>query len=81
MPNAPGMTLSLHVRESKTVLDYGFHAVDSGCRFWIWFWFWILDSLSCIQDSKSQQSGYRIKKFRVFQDTLGFWIGTGFWTP
>ena len=35
MPNAPGMTLSLHVRESKTVLDSGFHAVDSGSSDWI----------------------------------------------
>ena len=29
MPNAPGMTLSLHVRESKTLLDSGL-ALDSG---------------------------------------------------
>ena len=35
MPNAPGMTLSLHVTESKTVLDSGFHAVDSGSSDWI----------------------------------------------
>ena len=35
MPNAPGMTLSLHVRESKTVLDSGSHAVDSGSRYGI----------------------------------------------
>ena len=35
MPNAPAMTLSLHVRESKTVLDSGFHAVDFGSSDWI----------------------------------------------
>ena len=35
MPNAPGMTLSLHVTESKTVLDSGFHDVDSGSSDWI----------------------------------------------
>ena len=35
MPKAPGMTLSPHVRESKTVLDSGFHAVDSGSSDWI----------------------------------------------
>ena len=35
MPNAPGMTLSPHIRESKTVLDSGFHAVDSGSSDWI----------------------------------------------
>ena len=29
MPNAPGMTLSLHVRESKTLLDSGL-VLDSG---------------------------------------------------
>ena len=35
MPNAPGMTLSPYVRESKTVLDSGFHAVNSGSSDWI----------------------------------------------
>ena len=35
MPNAPGMTLSPHVRESKTVLDSGFHAVNSESSDWI----------------------------------------------
>ena len=35
MPKAPGMTLSPHVRESKTVLDSGFHAVNSGSSDWI----------------------------------------------
>ena len=49
------------VRESKTVLDSKFHAVDFGCRYWIsvlvsgtWIWIPIVsvisDSLSCIAD-------------------------------
>ena len=64
MPNAPGMTLSLHVRESKTVLDSGFQAVDSGSSDWI------LDSLriKLHSDSKAQQSRYHIQKFHGFQN-------------
>ena len=53
------------VRESKTVLDSGFHTVDSGFQylslelgFWIPVVSGILDSLSCIPDSKDQDSGF-----------------------
>ena len=63
------------VRESKTVLDSGFHTVDSGFQylslelgFWIPVVSGILDSLSCIPDSKDQDSGFHKQKF------LGFWI-------
>ena len=52
---------SSHVRESKTVLDSGFHAVDSGFQtlavdltFWIPIVSGIPDSLSCIPDSTSK---------------------------
>ena len=45
--------LSLHVRESKTVLDSGFHTVDSG--------FQVLDSSVCHLDSGFQSLvGFRI---------------------
>ena len=66
---------SPHVRESKTVLDSGFHTVDSGFQylslelgFWIPVVSGILDSLSCFPDSKDQDSGFHKQKF------LGFWI-------
>ena len=56
---------SPHVTESKTVLDSGFHALNSGfpvlnSRLLVKFGFWIPifsrgpDSLSCIPDSKAQ---------------------------
>ena len=65
---------SPHVRESKTVLDSGFHALNSGfsvldSRLLVKFGFWIPifsrvpDSLSCIPDSKAQnfpESGIQI---------------------
>ena len=57
-----------YVRESKTVLDSGFHVMDSGfqvldCGFFVsgsWIpdsngW-WDLDSLSCTPDAKAQFS-------------------------
>ena len=37
----------MHVRESDTVLDSGFHAVDTGLQYWIAVFVsgtWILDS-------------------------------------
>ena len=70
-----------HVSESKTVLDFGFHDVDSGfqvqdcshCR-------WnldldsnrkrvsgISDSLTCISDPKAQDSGFHMYNFPGFQ--------------
>ena len=61
MPNAPGMTLSPHVRESKAVLDSGFHAVDPGSSDWT------PELLELNSGFQSQQSGYHIQKFRGFQ--------------
>ena len=61
---------SSHVRESKTVLDSGFHAVDSGIQlldsrsfsgelgFRIPIVSGIPDSYRCIPDSKAQDSGF-----------------------
>ena len=59
---------SPHVRESETVLDSGFHAVDSGflpvTRFQILVsGTWIPDSLSCIADSEAQDSVFQNQKF------------------
>ena len=65
---------SPHVTESKTVLDSGFHALNSGfpvldSRLLVKFGFWIPifsrvpDSLSCIPDFKAQnfpESGIQI---------------------
>ena len=48
---------SPHVRESRTVLDSGFHAVDSGLR---------------VLDSGFQHSGFRIPKRAGFHFFTGF---------
>ena len=70
---------SPHVRESKTVLDSGFHAVDSGFQlldsrsytvelgFRIPIVRGIPDSDSCIPDSKAQDSGFHKQKFPRFR--------------
>ena len=71
-----------HVRESKTVLDSGFHAVDSGFHnYWIahlfsvklWFCIPIVsgtpDFYSCISDSKAQDSRYHKQKFPRFRNS------------
>ena len=70
--------LVLHVRESKTLLDSGFHAVDSGFQLLdsrpfpaeLWFWIWIVsgipDSYTCIPDSKAQDSRFHKQKFPRF---------------
>ena len=52
---------SPHARESKTVLDSRFCAVELG--FPILIVSMILDSLSCIPDSKAHDSGILKKKF------------------
>ena len=49
--------VSPHVRESRTVLDSGFHAVDSGLR---------------VLDSGFQHSGFRIPKRAGFHFFTGF---------
>ena len=90
-----------HVRESKTVLDSGFHAVDSGfpgtgfrslsvgLGIWMPIFRGFADSLSCIPDSKAQDSGFHEK---IFPDSgfhkqkfLGFRIPQAkflrFWIP
>ena len=70
---------SPHVRESKTVLDSGFHAMDSGFSlldlksfsvdlgFRIPIVSGILDSYSCIPDSKAQDSGFHKQNFLIFR--------------
>ena len=71
-------TCSPHVRESKTVLDSGFHVVDSRFQipgtvfqylsvelgFWTLIVSGIPDSMSCIPDS--------ISKFSRFQGSLAW---------
>ena len=61
MFSTPAHASASHVRESKTVLDSRFHAVDSGFQtlavdltFWIPIVSGIPDSLSCIPDSTSK---------------------------
>ena len=66
--------------ESKRVLDSGFYALDSGFQaldsdlflvelgFWIPILSRIPDSLSCIPESKVQDSGFHKQNFP------GFWI-------
>ena len=71
--------LSRHVRESKTLLDSEFHAVDSGFHlldsrsfsvelgFRIRIVSGIPDSYTCIPDSKAQDSGFHEQKFPRFR--------------
>ena len=61
------------MRESKIVLDSGFHA-DSGFQslslelgFWIPVASAIMDSLSCIPDSKIQEYGFYMQIFPGFR--------------
>ena len=70
---------SPHVRECKTVLDSGLHAVDSGFRvvdsrsfsvevgFRIPIVSWILDSYTCIPDSKTHDSRFPKQHFPGFR--------------
>ena len=85
------LLVSPRARESKTVLDSVFHAVDSGFQlldpslsqwnlesgFQSLVGFGIPDSLSCIPDSKVQDSGFHKQKFPGFQNsdslTVPFW--------
>ena len=71
--------VSPHIRESKTVLDFTFHALDSGFRIpdsrhrIPVFVGETQDSLSCISDCKSQ--GFRLHKqnfpgFRILQTNI-----------
>ena len=76
---------SPHVRESKTVLDSGYHAVDSGFQvldsgfflsvelgFLIPIFSGIPDSLSCIPDSAAQDSAFQVLDSGFF--VSGTWI-------
>ena len=72
--------ISRHVRESKTVLDFGFHAVDSRVQlldsrsfsvelgFRIPIVSGILDFYGCIPDSQAQDSGFRKPSFSRLRD-------------
>ena len=66
---------SSHVRKPRTVLDSGFHNVDTGFRYlsvelglWIPIVGGIPDSLSCIPDSKSQDFGSHKQNFPGFRN-------------
>ena len=66
---------SPHVRESKTVLDSWFQAVDSGFQVLDQVFFsetFIPDSLSCIPDSKAQGSWSSIPHStgKIFPDSV-----------
>ena len=84
---------SPHVRESKTVLDSGFHAMDSGFSllylksfsedlgFRIPIVSGILDSYSCIPDSKAQDSRFQKQnflRFRILQAKISGILESGF---
>ena len=72
------------MRESKTVLDSGFHVVDSRFQipgtgfqslsvelgFWIPIVSGIPDSMSCIPDSKTRDSGFHKQNFSGFRVPL-----------
>ena len=72
--------LFFHTRKLKTILDCGLEAVDSGFQDWIpdslivekgfriLFIIGIPDSLSCIPESKAQDSGFHKPKFAPFQN-------------
>ena len=79
---APRLYMWPHVRESKTVMDSGFHAVDSGFRlldsrpfsglgFQIPVVSEMPDSYSCIPDRKAQDSGFHKQKISKTPDTAG----------
>ena len=62
---------SLHIRESKTVLDSGLHVLDSSlCQRELEFWIPIVseipDSLNCILDFKTHDFGFLKQKFPGF---------------
>ena len=66
---------SSHVRKPRTVLDSGFHNVDTGFRYlsvelglWIPIVGGIPDSLSCIPDSKYQDFGSHKQNFPGFRN-------------
>ena len=79
---------SPYVRESRTVLDSGFHTVDSGFQlfgfqylsvelvFWIPIVIRVADSSSCTPDSKTPGSGIHGKNF---PDSLT-WVEINFMT-
>ena len=70
---------SPHARESKTVLDSGFCAVELG--FPILIVSMILDSLSCIPDSKAQDSGIlkeKVPSSRILQAKISLIAESGF---
>ena len=82
--------LETDVRESKTVLDSGLHALDSKFQLldsrsfsvelgsWIPIVIGILDSYSCIPDSKSQDSGFHRQKFPRFRNPDSFTWGEAY---
>ena len=77
---APRLYMSTHARESKAVMDSGFHAMDSGFRlldsrscsgleFQIPVVSKMPDSYSCIPDWKAQDSGFHKQKITKIPDT------------
>ena len=74
-----------HVRKSKTVLDFGFYAMDSGFQVLDSILFSVTlimdsiiggipDSLSCIPDSKAQDSGLNNQNFHRFRDSISKYL-------
>ena len=61
------LLLLLLLRESKTVLDSGFQVPYSGLCQWISIVSGIPYSLSCIPDSKAQDSGLHKQNFLGFR--------------
>ena len=75
-----GTIKSPHARESKTVLDSGFRAVEIGFPILI-VRSMIFDSLSCIPDSKAQDSGIlkeNVPSFRIPQAKISRIAESGF---
>ena len=82
---------SPHARESKTVVDSGFHAVESGFRagtgrlcLSVELGFWIPIVSRIPADSKAQDSGFSKQKFPRFQNldslTRGGNLQSPLWT-
>ena len=68
-----GGMLKKGIQQSTTVLDSGYHAVDSGFKslsvelgYWILMVSGILDFLNCIPDSKAQDFRFHKQTFPAF---------------
>ena len=78
--------MSHYAQESKAVLDSGFHAMDSGSQVLNSGFFvtetivkGILDSLSCIPNSKAQASTLHSKNLLIQDPTSNNFPDSGIW--